>query len=758
MIYNKYFNFSLVLFVLISFLLAIFNSYFFEINIFGDRDLIRAENLFQNFEVYGYEFGMQGGRRIPGGFYYYYLAFLDIFSKKIIVKNYFSFFFTILSFLFFFKLNKNIFNKLDLKLSLIFFLSSTCFLQQTSIFWNPSFGLPFSILGISFFVYFIENPKKIILFLCFTFIFFASQFHISYISFIFIFFLFLIALRNSKIIPIISILISSFILCYFPFILTLFFPLLDTDHNSYNIIQNSSSRFIDDFNIFTWFIKKQLINFNLILNEISKLISFSIIFIYIIFFSLLIILFFGTLRIYKLLKYKLSKNILTTNISICILLVVILIFTLANPDLPNLIFVIPTVLIVFIVLIFNKKFSIESEDLILKNNFYLIFYLYFFIFFVTNLGYLFTYGQLANIINGSNRFTLGILPVYALLNGISVSILIKTSYKSLYNFKTLLTIFLTIIFLVFHVIYAGYFVLDKNKNNSFVLQKEAIDRVGSEFNLSEENFINRVGFLKYENNSILPIEKVGLSFYIKNKNFNLNNSETNNCFLIVFNTNNIFKIGNFEKYLNQFFTENRDNIVISKLIKFKNYYLVEYIDENHMCINNINNDYIFTDEEKKIETFLHKKKSQESFKFVNNNITEYYFNLLSKDFSIPLNIFLELETLEDELNIKIISKMLSNSSTKLNGFWDEVQFYRPKIIFKNLENNISKVYLLNKKAIGNDLYKSPIKYSKIKLPKGNYQIIFKIDKINYLFKNINLNDINFEIDKNFNLNYKNDYR
>ena len=108
----------------------------------------------------------------------------------------------------------------------------------------------------------------------------------------------------------------------------------------------------------------------------------------------------------------------------------------------------------------------------------------------------------------------------------------------------------------------------------------------------------------------MPIEKVGLSFYIKNKNFNLNNSETNNCFLIVFNTNNIFKIGNFEKYLNQFFTENRDNIVISKLIKFKNYYLVEYIDENHMCINNINNDYIFTDEEKNRNLSSQKEKSR----------------------------------------------------------------------------------------------------------------------------------------------------
>ena len=47
---------------------------------------------------------------------------------------------------------------------------------------------------------------------------------------------------------------------------------------------------------------------------------------------------------------------------------------------------------------------------------------------------------------------------------------------------------------------------------------------------------------------------------------------------------------------------------------------------------------IYLQMKKKIETFLNKKKSQESFKLVNNNITQYYFNLLSKDFPIPLNI------------------------------------------------------------------------------------------------------------------------
>jgi len=87
MVNNKFLHIFLLVSILISFTLATYNSYFFEINIFGDRDLVRASEIYINFQVYGYEFGYQGGRRIPGGFYYY-LALLDIFTKDIIIKYY----------------------------------------------------------------------------------------------------------------------------------------------------------------------------------------------------------------------------------------------------------------------------------------------------------------------------------------------------------------------------------------------------------------------------------------------------------------------------------------------------------------------------------------------------------------------------------------------------------------------------------------------------------------------------------------------
>ena len=52
---NKFFLILLVY----PFLLAVYNFYNFEINIFGDRDIIRSQNLLNSFEVHGYEFGMQ---------------------------------------------------------------------------------------------------------------------------------------------------------------------------------------------------------------------------------------------------------------------------------------------------------------------------------------------------------------------------------------------------------------------------------------------------------------------------------------------------------------------------------------------------------------------------------------------------------------------------------------------------------------------------------------------------------------------------
>ena len=753
MVNNKFLHIFLLVSILINFTLATYNSYFFEINVFGDRDLVRASEIYINFQVYGYEFGYQGGRRIPGGFYYYYLALLDIFTKNIIIKNYISFFFSIISFIFLFKLNKNIFNKLDLKLSLLFFLSSTCFLQQTTIFWNPSLGLPFLIIGIAFFINFFENKKKITLFLSYVLIFLASQFHISYISFILIFLIISIIFRVEKIILNICLIIISFIFCYSPYLLNFFYPIVDININSYSIIQNSSYKIIEDFNIFTWFFKKQINNINVLLFKLSNLLLISISLIYLISSVLLTLIIIISLRIYKILKSRIDKNIFINNYFISTLLFFALIFTISNTNLSKLIFVVPTILLLTFVLIFTNKFLQDDQYKNQKKKFYLIFYLYILIFFINNLGYLFTYGQLTNIINGTNRFSLVILPIYALISGISISILIDLIDKFFESKKKLFSTLIIFIFLLFQITYALNFILDKNKDNTYIIQKKALDDLEKNYGLDKEDFVHKVGFLRLKESKIIPIETVGVSYYLSSKNYSKNQNKVDNCFIVIFVSNNNYEIQKIIRKIDNFLRQSRDEIKILELNKFKDYFLLKYVDKNNLCINNINNDYIFTEKEKKIENFLFKKDNQKSFKFSKKKLTEYYFNLLNKDFLLPINILLQLEVLKDEISIKIISKMLRNSSSKLNGFWDEVQFYKPKLIFKNLNSGEKIIYLINKDAIGNDIYKSPIIFSNIKLPEGNYEIILNIEKINFLFNGYKLNDISFKIDNNFILKY-----
>ena len=95
---KNFFNVYIYIIVtlLFSFIFISSNDLLF-INIFGDRDLIRSNTLLDSFEVYGAEFGMQKGRRIPGGFNYYYLYLLTRITKNVYVLNYISAIITILS-------------------------------------------------------------------------------------------------------------------------------------------------------------------------------------------------------------------------------------------------------------------------------------------------------------------------------------------------------------------------------------------------------------------------------------------------------------------------------------------------------------------------------------------------------------------------------------------------------------------------------------------------------------------------------------
>ena len=139
-------NFYQVYFVAILTLVIIFliiNSNNFIIDIFGDRDLIRSSSLLKSFEVYGADFGMQNGARIPGGFNYYYLSLLLFFSENIKVINYIILFFTVLSVFFLINFNFKWLGFTGTSIFLFFFLTSEVFIYQMAKFWNPSAGFLF---------------------------------------------------------------------------------------------------------------------------------------------------------------------------------------------------------------------------------------------------------------------------------------------------------------------------------------------------------------------------------------------------------------------------------------------------------------------------------------------------------------------------------------------------------------------------------------------------------------------------------------
>ena len=121
------------------------------LNIFGGRDLVRSNDLLNSFEVYGAEFGMQKGRRVPGGFNYYYLYLLTRVTKDVYVLNCISIIFTTLSFLYLLKTYYKWIGIHGLLFSLIFFLSSRYLFQSNKQILESFFGISFCYLSISIF-------------------------------------------------------------------------------------------------------------------------------------------------------------------------------------------------------------------------------------------------------------------------------------------------------------------------------------------------------------------------------------------------------------------------------------------------------------------------------------------------------------------------------------------------------------------------------------------------------------------------------
>ena len=684
MIKNSYKFFYI--FVLISLIaLTIFNIYNFEINIFGDRDLIRSQNLPKSFEVYGYEFGMQSGKRIPGGFYYYYLGFLDVITNNILVKSYISLILTFFSFIYLFRLNKKTFNNLDLALSLFFLLSSLGFLQQTKIFWNPSLGLPFCIFGIGYFINFFENEKRKNLFISLLLFFLSAQFHISYLSFVLAVIIILLFLKKFEILNYLPIIVLSFVISYLPLLLNLIIPLTNPQFNDYDIIREVSSFKGKDFNILSWFLNYQLYKADLFFSILSNKLLLSKEILKIIFLIIVISIIYFLINFLKSRKFNLFKSYIDQNILIITFLFILLFFVLLNFNFVSIFFILPTfVLITLNIIIFRKTISSKLDSAIFRK-LYLLTYIYLIIFFLTNLTYFLTFDNFTNVIDGTNRYSISILIISSVLTGTCTSLIISEVFvlrkKINYVHVSLLSIF--IFFQLMNAFYFVYKDIKENKVLTYSFQTEVLNKINQLYDLNERNFLSNVGFVNYTNNNIVPIEKLGLAYYINNNFKKKKLKAFDSCIIALLHKDTLKNNLNIKERLNSFFKNKKDDVLIKSISKFENFYIIEYIDKYETCINNLSNDYILTQTEKDIEKFFLNKNNNQSYLIKDEDLNDnYYFKFYDNDFKLPISFMLKLKKNDNEFNLELTSKVLRNSSSKLNGYWDEIQFYKPKIMFK----------------------------------------------------------------------------
>ena len=197
---------------------------------FGDRDLLRAESLFTEFQIYGAELDKQLGKRVPGGFMSYYLWTLIQLTKNINLIYLISYSLYLISLLYVsYTVTKHVNFIAGLFFGLILF-TSTKVIWQLSMMLNPFFGFSFCLASYGFFYHFILTKNIKFIVLSYIFCALAAQFHLSFVSIIVPFFLITYRLKLISFLKNFSILVVIFLIFYFPFILDnfLFFENFDS--------------------------------------------------------------------------------------------------------------------------------------------------------------------------------------------------------------------------------------------------------------------------------------------------------------------------------------------------------------------------------------------------------------------------------------------------------------------------------------------------------------------------------------------------
>ena len=231
-------NLIMFLFFCVSFVQ--FFSATYEFNTFGDRDLIRSLEFWENFQIYGAEINQQGGKRVNGGFLYFFLnPFIYITNGNI------DYIFTLIKFINLLSLIL-LFNFLKQKISYLFsaisLLAITTSIYQSNflnIFWNPTIGFGFVNLSYLFLFKFYFKPKTKYLYIGSIINLLAVQLHFSFII-IYIFFLLTMLMKKIKIIHFLNILIILPAISYTPNLIynfTEIFNSIDDPLKIYNLGQ-----------------------------------------------------------------------------------------------------------------------------------------------------------------------------------------------------------------------------------------------------------------------------------------------------------------------------------------------------------------------------------------------------------------------------------------------------------------------------------------------------------------------------------------
>jgi hypothetical protein len=707
-------NLTLLLTVLLLICIKLFSFKFFQYNVFTDRDLIRARDLLDNFQLYGAELNYLDGLRIYGGFYYYYLSILTSISSNV---NFIFLYFEIavaLSFLYLIYVLKDFGLRSGL-ISIIFFYTSLNYIPESIILWNPNMGFHLSILSFAFFFKYLINKNYLNLFIGFLLSFLAAQFHLSFLIPIVCLYIIITFIDYDKIINFILVNLIFFIA-----ILIAYSPLL--------------------LNIFYNFEYVNLI-------EIEKNINNQ-----------------SNIDILSLLKSKLSKFFYLqsfTEISL-----------ITNYKIPFMAFV---VIGISFFIVQSNKYLFNS---IYGHYFYINYKYLSLILILTLLFTSFIFSIFINIENLNTigyfqaaelRYLTFIIPILSISCGFAFTIIIEYFLN-----KKSLSALLLISIILFILFSRSVFVLSSNLKDllgnpnsskyyqSYAMADNLIDIAINDHNFSKQDILNNFAITTIYNEQI-NTSLINYQYIVESK-IEENSKRNKNCLLSIVHKEFIEKT-NIIRMFNDFGIENYEiNKIANYNLKKNKIFKATFIDfktDNSSCPSSMYNSYILTDKEKYIEEFLKNRESNTSYlEKISNNLINVLFKISISSSNYPLNISLDFVFNEKYFDVFTNAKRLRNL-TQLDGYWEKVLILNPKLEFTNLTNNKKYQFNIHDGLLGSPLYNTPWFNKFSKPPKGIYKINFIADEV-FEGKNVllgktyldtlKIKDYTIEIINNFEIN------